>query len=137
MAAYAICWRQIYIKSFTMIYRKTHVASSICLRPTIFQNPDGTLWTHCIYFLPHHLISQQRAYLTPSVILFPILIIWFYIYCDLEAAIKAFYGLLCRNDFNETKSYQVYFRLQLKVDDKHPVQELRHTLWNSKNRSNV
>jgi hypothetical protein len=25
-----------------------HVASSICLRATIFQNPGWTLWTHCI-----------------------------------------------------------------------------------------
>jgi hypothetical protein len=24
------------------------VASSICLRATIFQNSEGTLWTHCI-----------------------------------------------------------------------------------------
>jgi hypothetical protein len=35
-------------QSFTVICRKPHVASSICLRATIFQNPDGTLWTHCI-----------------------------------------------------------------------------------------
>jgi hypothetical protein len=28
---------------------QTHVASSICLRATIFQNPEGTLWTHCMY----------------------------------------------------------------------------------------
>jgi hypothetical protein len=31
-----------------MIYRKPHVASPICLRVTIFQNPEGTLWTHGI-----------------------------------------------------------------------------------------
>ncbi|PNF41594.1 hypothetical protein B7P43_G11562 [Cryptotermes secundus] len=36
------------IESFTMICHKPHVASSICLRDTIIQNPDGTLWTHCI-----------------------------------------------------------------------------------------
>jgi hypothetical protein len=36
-------------QSFTMICRKPHVASSICLRATIFQNPEGTLWTCCIY----------------------------------------------------------------------------------------
>jgi hypothetical protein len=35
-------------QSFTVICRKSHVASSICLRATIFQNPEGTLWTHCI-----------------------------------------------------------------------------------------
>jgi hypothetical protein len=35
-------------QSFTVICRKPHVASSICLRATIFQNPEGTLWTHCI-----------------------------------------------------------------------------------------
>jgi hypothetical protein len=29
-----------------MIYRKPHMASSICLRATIFQNPEGTLWSH-------------------------------------------------------------------------------------------
>jgi hypothetical protein len=34
-------------QSFTVICRKPHVASSICLRATIFQNPKGTLWTHC------------------------------------------------------------------------------------------
>ncbi|PNF42443.1 hypothetical protein B7P43_G09591, partial [Cryptotermes secundus] len=34
--------------SFTMICSKPRVASSICLRATIFQNADGTLWTHCI-----------------------------------------------------------------------------------------
>jgi hypothetical protein len=35
-------------QSFTMICRKPHMASSICLRATIFQNHEGTLWTHCI-----------------------------------------------------------------------------------------
>jgi hypothetical protein len=34
-------------QSFTVICRKPHMASSICLRATIFQNPEGTLWTHC------------------------------------------------------------------------------------------
>jgi hypothetical protein len=34
-----------------MICRKPHVASSICLRATIFQNPEGTLWTQCISYL--------------------------------------------------------------------------------------
>jgi hypothetical protein len=34
-------------QSFTVICLKPHVASSICLRATIFQNPEGTLWTHC------------------------------------------------------------------------------------------
>jgi hypothetical protein len=34
--------------SFTVIYRKPHVASSICLRATIFKKPEGTLWTHCM-----------------------------------------------------------------------------------------
>jgi hypothetical protein len=27
------------------VARKPHVASSICLRAIIFQNPEGTLWT--------------------------------------------------------------------------------------------
>ena len=36
-------------QGFTVICRKPHVASSICLRPTIFQNPEGTLWTHCTF----------------------------------------------------------------------------------------
>jgi hypothetical protein len=31
-----------------MLCRKPHVASSICLRATIFQNPEGTLSTHCV-----------------------------------------------------------------------------------------
>jgi hypothetical protein len=34
-------------QSFTVICRKPHVASSICLCTTIFQNPKWTLWTHC------------------------------------------------------------------------------------------
>jgi hypothetical protein len=34
-------------QSFAVICRKPHVASSICLRATIFQNPEWTLWTHC------------------------------------------------------------------------------------------
>jgi hypothetical protein len=34
-------------QSFTVICRKPHVASSICLSATIFQNPKETLWTHC------------------------------------------------------------------------------------------
>jgi hypothetical protein len=34
-------------QSFAVICRKTHVAGSICLRATIFQNPECTLWTHC------------------------------------------------------------------------------------------
>jgi hypothetical protein len=37
-------------QSFTMICRKPHVAGSISLRATIFQNPEGTLWTRCIFF---------------------------------------------------------------------------------------
>jgi hypothetical protein len=49
MAAYAISWQQREnFQSFTMICGKSHVASSICLRATIFQNPEGTLWTHCM-----------------------------------------------------------------------------------------
>jgi hypothetical protein len=32
-------------QSFTVICHKPHVASSICLCATIFQNPEGTLWT--------------------------------------------------------------------------------------------
>jgi hypothetical protein len=35
------------VKNFTMICRKQHMVSSICLRATIFRNPEGTLWTHC------------------------------------------------------------------------------------------
>jgi hypothetical protein len=31
-----------------MICHKPHMASLICLRATIFQNPEGILWTHCI-----------------------------------------------------------------------------------------
>jgi hypothetical protein len=36
-------------QSFTVVCRKPHVASSICLRATVFQNPEGILWTHCIF----------------------------------------------------------------------------------------
>jgi hypothetical protein len=36
-------------QSFVVICRKPHVASSICLRATIFQNPEWTLWTHCMF----------------------------------------------------------------------------------------
>jgi hypothetical protein len=36
-------------QSFAIIWRKPHVASSICLRATIFQNPEWTLWTHYIF----------------------------------------------------------------------------------------
>jgi hypothetical protein len=32
-------------QSFSMICRKPHMASSICLRAIIFQNSAGTLWT--------------------------------------------------------------------------------------------
>jgi hypothetical protein len=32
-----------------MICRKPHMASSMCLRATIFQKPEGTLWTNCIF----------------------------------------------------------------------------------------
>jgi hypothetical protein len=38
-------------QSFTVICRKPHMASSICLRTTILQNPEGTLWTHCTKLL--------------------------------------------------------------------------------------
>jgi hypothetical protein len=39
---------------FTMICRNPDVASSICLRATIFQNSEGTLWTHCkiVHYYP-------------------------------------------------------------------------------------
>jgi hypothetical protein len=37
-------------QSFTVICRKPHMASSICLRATIFQIPEGTLWTHCTIY---------------------------------------------------------------------------------------
>jgi hypothetical protein len=37
-----------HFQSLAIICRKPHVASSICLRAKIFQNPEGTLWTHGI-----------------------------------------------------------------------------------------
>jgi hypothetical protein len=40
-------------QSFTMICRKPHVASSICLHAIIFQNPEGTLWTHYMIYVLH------------------------------------------------------------------------------------
>jgi hypothetical protein len=49
-------------QSFTVICRKPHVAGSICLRAKIFQNPEGTLWTHCIFSL------HYSAYFPPRVI---------------------------------------------------------------------
>ena len=36
------------VRGWLVISHKPHVASSILLRATIFQNPEGTLWTHCI-----------------------------------------------------------------------------------------
>jgi hypothetical protein len=35
-------------QSFAVICRKPHVASSICLRATSFQNPEWILLAHCI-----------------------------------------------------------------------------------------
>jgi hypothetical protein len=41
MAAYSICWRKKKdFQSFAVISRKPHVARSICLRTTIFQNRE-------------------------------------------------------------------------------------------------
>jgi hypothetical protein len=40
--------RKKHFQIFTVICVKPHVASSICLRATIFQIPEGTLWTHCM-----------------------------------------------------------------------------------------
>jgi hypothetical protein len=34
------------LPEFTIICRKPHMASSICLRAISFQTPEGTLWTH-------------------------------------------------------------------------------------------
>jgi hypothetical protein len=49
-------------QSFTVICRKPYMSSSICLRATIFQNPEGTLWTHCMSLQPRgsrqHLVSK-------------------------------------------------------------------------------
>jgi hypothetical protein len=50
MAAYSICPHKKKFHSFTIICRKPHVASAINLRVSIFQNPQWTLWTHCIIF---------------------------------------------------------------------------------------
>jgi hypothetical protein len=48
MAVYSICRRQKKnFQSFAVICRKPHVASSIYLCATIFQNPEWTLWTNC------------------------------------------------------------------------------------------
>jgi hypothetical protein len=53
MAAYSTCRRKKNFQSFAVIYRKSHVASSICLRATIFQSPEWTLWTHCTFCYQH------------------------------------------------------------------------------------
>jgi hypothetical protein len=37
-----------YFQNFTMICRKPYVASPISFRATIFQTPEGTLWTYGI-----------------------------------------------------------------------------------------
>jgi hypothetical protein len=41
-------WAAWNFQSFTVICRKPHMASSNFLGATIFQNPEGTLWPHCI-----------------------------------------------------------------------------------------
>jgi hypothetical protein len=43
-----------------MICRKPHVASSICLCATIFQNPERTLWTHGITVTLHFYKIARR-----------------------------------------------------------------------------
>jgi hypothetical protein len=45
-------WDQKNFQSFAVICRKPHVSSSICLRATIFQNPEWTLWI--LYNYPRH-----------------------------------------------------------------------------------
>jgi hypothetical protein len=57
-------------QSFTVICSKPHVASSICLRATIFQKPEGALWTHCmfetyirkdnLFYFPYTLITNSK-----------------------------------------------------------------------------
>jgi hypothetical protein len=44
-------WDKKNFQSFAVICRKPHVASSICLRATIFQNPEWTLWTLCLVIM--------------------------------------------------------------------------------------
>jgi hypothetical protein len=53
-----IFWKIVYIKHGvpqgsilgTLVFiNYIIIASSICLRATIFQNPEGTLWIHCIF----------------------------------------------------------------------------------------
>jgi hypothetical protein len=48
MAAYAICWGHRKLPEFHYNLTQSHVVSSNCSRPTIFQNPEGTLCTHFI-----------------------------------------------------------------------------------------
>jgi hypothetical protein len=45
-------------RSFTMICRKLHLVCSNFLRSTIFQNPEGTLWSHCISLYPDFNASE-------------------------------------------------------------------------------
>jgi hypothetical protein len=42
--------------------RKQHVASSICLRATIFQNPEWTLWTHSTTQMHHSQCPLMNNY---------------------------------------------------------------------------
>jgi hypothetical protein len=48
-----------------MISRKPHVASSICLLATIFQNLEGTLWTHDVMwdgYMTGESGNKQKSY---------------------------------------------------------------------------
>jgi hypothetical protein len=81
-------------QSFAMTCRKPHAASSICLRATIFQNPEGTLWTHCI---------TLYAYNTK-----PFIVIEIKCHCILKLKILEFSNRLTRKRrFND--NYNIYF----------------------------
>jgi hypothetical protein len=45
-----------------MICRKPYVVSSICFRATIFQNPEGTLWTYGIMSWCSTYGTEERAH---------------------------------------------------------------------------
>jgi hypothetical protein len=49
-------------QNFTVMCRKPHVASSICLRATVFQNPEGTLWTLCISLNNLKFVERRKSF---------------------------------------------------------------------------
>jgi hypothetical protein len=47
------------VNCYSHVQRKPHVVSSVCLRVTISQNPEWTLWTHCTLTMTSAIILTQ------------------------------------------------------------------------------